>query len=223
MSTTAPAPARQRLGYGTLRLARAAEGGPVTFVASTERLNRYGFRLNHDHWRLSNFRANPVVLMNHRADQLPIGRAAVELDSWARELHAHVSFDTSDPEAARVERKVRGGYLGAMSAGLDFVAEDGKPIQDWWRLRADEIYSKTWYDLAELSIVTVPADPGATRAEQSFATQADQAGELNADGCARLLAAATLPTPPATRPEPAKPRLCYFPAPPWEPPIIGGR
>ncbi len=27
----------------------------------------------------------------------------------------------------------------------------------------------------------------------------------------------------ATRPEPAKPRLCYFPPPAWEPPIVGGR
>lgn len=165
MTATAPA---GTLAYGVATLARADQDGPVLFTASTENVNRFGFRLNHNHWRLGNFQANPVVLLNHRADQLPIGTADASLDGFARTLRAAVTFDRGDPTAREVERKTRAGVLRAMSVGWGFVQADGSPIADWWKLRPPDIWD-AWYDLEELSIVTVPGDPGAVRAQQSRA------------------------------------------------------
>jgi hypothetical protein len=227
---TATAPPRAELAYGALQLDRADDAGPVEFVASTERVNRYNFRLNPDHWLLDNYRANPVVVLQHRADELPIGRAEVQLDRFARQLRAAVTFDRADPRAAEVEGKVRRGFVRAMSAGWGFVDRAGAAIADWWRLSAQQVYEDTWYDLAELSIVTVPGDPGAVRAEQALASG------VTADGAASLLGALRLDPDPVTaavrqvlgealaaRAARRGSVLDAFPTPGYLAPIVGGR
>ena len=64
------------------------------------------------------------------------------------------------PLAHTVESKYRRGFLSAVSVGLDFVDSAGCPL-NWWSLTPEQIRDEAFYDLAELSAVTVPADPKA--------------------------------------------------------------
>jgi hypothetical protein len=158
-------PEHPKLAYARATLAAPPDpdgSGPIEFVASQRRKNRYGFALRPDGWLLDNFRANPVFLWMHNPGQPPIGR--VNARQEAGELRAGVTFDRDDDLATTVERKYRAGFLNAVSVGWGFVREDGTPILDWWRLKPEEIASKdVFYDLEEISGVSVPGDPRAVR------------------------------------------------------------
>jgi hypothetical protein len=158
----------------TLAYARATlaappgKDGPVEFVASSDKLNRYGFRLRRDGWRLDNFQANPVFLWMHNPVTPPIGRVDANHDGTA--LRAAVTFDLDDELARTVERKYRAGFLNAVSVGWGFVKADGSPIREWWRLSPEQITSKdVFYDLEEISGVSVPGDPRAVRKQHRLA------------------------------------------------------
>ncbi|MGH9249673.1 MAG: hypothetical protein ACRD0W_09200 [Acidimicrobiales bacterium] len=142
----------------------AGDGDALTFTASSTSLNRYGFALRHDGWRIDNYNNNPVFLWMHMDFLPPIGRGRASL-SDGRLLNT-VTFDRSDPFAATIEQKYRGGFLNAVSVGFDFVDRAGKAIKDWWRLSVDQIRTEAFYDLAEVSAVPVPADPNALRASR---------------------------------------------------------
>ncbi len=157
---TTPTPEEQR-GFGRATLARPADGTgdePLTFVASSQVVNRYGYSLRTDGWRLENYNANPVVLWMHNPFQPPIGAGrAIAKDGQV--LLDAVTFDRDDALARLVEGKYRRGFLNAVSVGFDFVDEDGAPMDAWWRLSAEEIRDEAFYELAEVSAVSVPADP----------------------------------------------------------------
>jgi HK97 family phage prohead protease len=183
---TATAPARAELAYGVATLARADTDGPITFAASTESLNAYNYSLRHEGWRLAAYQKNPIVAWNHDLSRPPIGRAHAELDRWTRQLRAAVTFDRGDPFAADIERRVRAGFLSAVSVGFAFENPDGTPIADFWRLSKNQIHDDAYYSLSEISVVPVPADPGAVKVDHS------RAGGVTAHGAAALLAAASL-------------------------------
>lgn len=147
------------LAYSRATLADgAATTGPLVFTASSEVLNRHGFSLRANGWRLDNFAANPVLLWMHNAFMPPIGKAkAFQQD---KRVMAEVTFDRDDELGRIVESKFRRGFLNAVSVGLDFVGDDGAPL-DWWSMSPDELATEAFYDLAEISAVTVPADPTA--------------------------------------------------------------
>lgn len=149
-----------RMPYARCYLDRAtADSGPLTFTASSTGVNRYGYALRAEGWRLENYGANPVVLWAHDASAPPIGRAVAARKDGI--LIAEITFDTEDPFARGVESKYRRGFLSAVSVGWDFVAEDGEPVEDWWRLSGERIRDEMFYDLAEISAVPVPGDPRA--------------------------------------------------------------
>lgn len=145
-----------------------ADGAAMTFVASTEETNRYGFSLRNDGWNLDNFNANPVVLWMHDPFTPPLGRGQAVSDG-SRVLLADVVFDDADPLAQSVERKLRRGFLNAVSVSWDYLSAEGEPVTDAWRLTNDQIRDELSYDLAEVSVVTVPGDPRAVRMAQARA------------------------------------------------------
>lgn len=147
------------LTYADAELATpAADEGPLTFTASSTRLNRHGFQLRTDGWQLDNYQANPVVLWMHDPWQPPIGRATA-LNKGDR-ISAEVMFDPQDELAAKVESKYRRGFLSAVSVGLGFVDAAGARL-DVWRMTDEDIRDTAFYDLREISAVSVPADPAA--------------------------------------------------------------
>lgn len=124
--------------------------GPIRFVAATEGRKADGIDLRMDRVDLARYKANPVIMYGHDyfgRESLPIGRAEMVKVDGPR-LLVDVAFDTDDEFAATVDRKVRSGFLNAMSIGFDAhnVDDDGVP--------------ESW-ELFENSIVPLPMDPNA--------------------------------------------------------------
>jgi HK97 family phage prohead protease len=145
---------------------RADDARYVTFLASAPDKARDGLSIPTEAWDLTNFRANPIILFAHQYNSLPIGRAA-SIEATTQGLVVDVEFDRDDPDSARIEGKVRRGYLNAVSVGFE--------IKD---LKGDVV---TRSELLEISVVPVPADPKALamarsafqRARSSVATRVD--------------------------------------------------
>lgn len=137
----------------------APDDDAMEFVASSPKVNRYGFALRTEGWLVDNFNANPVILWHHLDFIPPIGRGRAV--KGASELTTRITWDRSDPLGARVEQKYRDGFLNAVSVGFDFVDKAGAPLGAWWNLSAEQIRDEAFYDLAEVSAVPVPADASA--------------------------------------------------------------
>lgn len=148
----------RRLSYARGMLAAPSPDGELVFTASAEGVNRYGFSLNPQRWKIDNFNNNPVILWMHMDHMPPIGRGRSSLDGGG--LKTAITFDRQDPFAMEIERKYRSGFLNAVSVGFDFVDKTGAPIDRWWSMDAEQM-SEAFYDLAEVSAVPVPADPNA--------------------------------------------------------------
>ena len=77
----------------------------VSFVASTANPDRYGDVINQRGWSLAKYRKNPVILLNHNANQLPIGRG--EVDVIDGQLMVDIEFDMAIPLPQRSHAKPR--------------------------------------------------------------------------------------------------------------------
>lgn len=135
---------------GYVDRAASAEGGPIRFVAVTEGRKADGLDLRMDGADLARFETNPVIGYGHNfygRESLPIGRSDRTWIDGAR-LMVDVVFDGQDEFAAAVERKIRDGFLNAVSAGFDVhdVDEAGVPAR---------------WELFEVSVVPLPLDPEA--------------------------------------------------------------
>lgn len=139
-------------------------GTPIMYTASTPGVKRDGLDLRAGGWRVDNYLHSPVVLFVHRHDIPPIGRADARVEGG--KLRMPVYFDQEDDFARKVESKVRRGFMPGCSVGWDFVNERGMPIDEWWRMTPEYIRDSAFYDLTELSVVPVPADPSALAERQ---------------------------------------------------------
>ena len=113
--------------------------GVMTFVASTSGEKRDGLDIDQSKWMLDNYRANPVVLLNHDYSSLPLGTASVDVEDGR--LMARVTWDTEDENAKTVRGKYERGMMSAVSVG--------------WRDTDDG------HELLDVSAVSVPGDPNA--------------------------------------------------------------
>ena len=140
---------------------KASDDNMITFVASSSNIDRYGDVINQKGWDLNNYKKNPVVLLNHDSNQLPIGKGNVYVRD--NKLTIDVQFDNEDARAKEVKRKAEKGYMNAVSVGF-------RPIESMARadLAKDHPhYGKrgmyyTKQELLEVSIVTIPANGEAT-------------------------------------------------------------
>jgi phage head maturation protease len=89
------------------------EAGKMSFVASTDRADRYGDIIDQRGWDLDAYRANPVILLNHDHQSLPIGRGNVRLTEAG--LVIDVEFDMADTRAAEIAGKAERGFMNAVS------------------------------------------------------------------------------------------------------------
>ena len=132
--------------------------GPVTFVLSTDEVDRHGDVVSADGWRLEAYRENPVLLWAHDYQHPAIGRAA---SVWTEphRLLAKVEFAPS-AFAQEVATLYAAGFQWGVSVGF-------RPIR--WEERRD---SRTGalaglryleQELLEVSAVPVPANRSALR------------------------------------------------------------
>ena len=132
--------------------------GPVTFVLSTDEVDRHGDVVSAAGWRLEAYRENPVLLWAHDYRHPAIGRA-VSVWTEPNRLLAKVEFAPS-VFAQEVAALYAAGFQWGVSVGF-------RPIR--WEERRD---SRTGafiglkyleQELLEVSAVPVPANRSALR------------------------------------------------------------
>jgi HK97 family phage prohead protease len=154
----------------TYIMKRAEQDAPkekVTFIASTSSADRYGDIIDQKGWLLDSYKKNPVVLLNHDSNSLPIGKGNVYVRN--DKLTIDVQFDQEDPRAKEVERKAQKGYMNAVSVGfrpLESQSRSELPKDNKYYGQRGTYYSKA--ELLEVSIVTIPANGEATMLEQKY-------------------------------------------------------
>jgi HK97 family phage prohead protease len=142
--------------FGLVRSAPAVEGTPkvFTFRANDGQADRYQDRNKVAGWKTDAYKANPVVLLNHNDRELPIGKGRAYAEGDA--LMVDIEFDQADDLAKRVEGKVEGGFLNAVS--VRYLLQEGK-------FRSNELggIDSDEQELLEISIVTIPGNQRAVR------------------------------------------------------------
>ena len=132
--------------------------GPVTFVLSTDEVDRHGDVVSADGWRLEAYRENPVLLWAHDYRHPAIGRAATV---WVEphRLLAKIEFAPS-VFAQEVASLYAAGFQWGVSVGF-------RPLR--WEERRDSRSGALVglryleQELLEVSAVPVPANRSALR------------------------------------------------------------
>lgn len=146
------------LGYVDRSAALAADA-PLRVVMATEGRKADGIDLRMAGAKLDRFKASPVLGYGHLyfgRENLPIGRVTpASIRVAGKTLSGDLDFDPEDDFAVLVERKMRAGYISAVSVGFTVLEwEDGKG--DAWRGGV-----ATSWELTELSVVPVGMDENA--------------------------------------------------------------
>lgn len=126
----------------------------VSFVASTEAVDRMGDSIKLAGWRLDRFKSNPVILFGHDSHDLPIGKAvAVGVEGDALVVTVQFASAEANPEAEKVFRLIEGGFLNAVSVGFIPIKWQFVDDQETGRCGLDILEA----ELLEISVVCVPA------------------------------------------------------------------
>lgn len=160
----------------------------ITFVMSSEDVDRDGDIIRVDGWKLDAFRQNPVFLVFHDQRQFPIGRVE-EIRGEGTQLLGTVRFaEKGTYEVADVAYELyRQGIMNAVSVG--FRGLEWEPRED------DDGLIFTSQELFELSAVPVPANPAAVAVAQKSSpvaalfTDAKQNARADADAKMNKVAA----------------------------------
>ena len=135
---------------------------PVTFVLSTDEVDRHGDVISAEGWRLESYLRNPVLLWAHDYRRPAIGRA-VDVWSESRRLMARMEFAPTD-FAQEIAALYRSGFQWGVSVGF-------KPIR--FEERRDEKSGAFLglrfieQELLEVSAVPVPANRNALRRSEA--------------------------------------------------------
>ena len=129
-------------------------------VISSNKVNRYSFRMLTSGGDLSRFMANPVLLYGHiRPDRdnpklTPIGRVEnIRLEG--DRILGDLVFDQTDEFAKSIESKWEQGILNAVSLGAEIIASSENPEV---MLEGQKFPTITEWILEEVSVVDIPAD-----------------------------------------------------------------
>ena len=123
-------------------------------LCDSETVNSYGFKTDVNGIDLTRFEKNPVMLYEHDRDKV-IGRwedpQVIETQTGHTVLTAEAVFDTDDPFAAEVKRKVEQEFIRGCSMGI--------VVREITTTKGIDTATKS--TLIEASIVTIPADENA--------------------------------------------------------------
>lgn len=151
----------QIIKYGLIEKAASLNDGEVEFIVSTNDWDAHGERMNVDGINFKDFKKNPVVLWSHEGYSLPIAKAT-KIWKDGKKLMAKAMFDLEDKFAAEVYRKLKDGFLNAVSIGgmVEEWGSDGLTISK--------------LNMKEFSVVSIPANPKALATAKSLDTQEQQ-------------------------------------------------
>jgi HK97 family phage prohead protease len=130
----------------------------IRVIVSTPGSDRVGDIMEPMGCDLKAYRRNPVVLLNHDRTK-PIGTAVVEIKS--DRVEATITFAPAGvcDEADEACSMAKAGVLNAVSPG--FIIKEASPI------KGGGAHIKSW-ELLEISLVTVPANPDAVVTQRSL-------------------------------------------------------
>jgi hypothetical protein len=136
------------------------------FVARTGAKDANGQITDMDGWDLARFRANPVIFLNHRTNDPPVGKATDLIIAGDRML-ATIQFAPTEM-GQQLELLTDRGFLRGASVqfhptSFDLVPEKGRFFPT--------IHSHQ-QELLEISVVGVPADPNTLKAMLGLPTTA---------------------------------------------------
>lgn len=129
-----------------------------TFVLHDETVNTYGFRMLTSGANLEEFRKNPVILLNHKDWELPIGRWE-NIRIEGTQILADALFDEKDDVAVKIAGKVEGGFLRMVSMGA-WPPEEVSDAEEL-KLPGQTLPTVTRWTAREASIVTIGANHNA--------------------------------------------------------------
>jgi HK97 family phage prohead protease len=95
------------------------------FILSDESVNSYGFRVLTSGIDITQFKANPVMLLNHDEDDVPGNWQEVNIEDG--KLVAVTNFDEKDPEAMKLASKVERGFVNGASIGFQILETSNDP------------------------------------------------------------------------------------------------
>ncbi len=137
----------------------------VTFIASTDDVDRYSDIIDQGSWILENYKKNPVILFNHNSQALPIGRGNPRMENG--KLMIDVEFDTKDELGAKIARKVKDGFMNAVSVGFNprkSIERSKLPTEHKYYGERGTYFQDA--ELLEVSVVTIPANAAAIAAKK---------------------------------------------------------
>lgn len=129
-----------------------------TFILHDESVNTYGFRMLTSGADLTEFKKNPVMLLNHNDWDLPIGRwENIRVEDG--KILADAVFDLKDERAKKVADKVHDDFIRAASIGA--WAPDEVNSDDSMKLPGQSGATVTKWTVREASICTIGANHNA--------------------------------------------------------------
>lgn len=136
----------------------------AVFVASTDTPDRYQDIVDQATWKLDNYRANPVVQVDHDYRvEATVARGQVATDGGVLTLEIEAWAETA--RAQDVRALVEAGIVHAVSVGFRpgrMIPRSQLPPED--PRRGDRGYIMYDCELLEVSIVAIPANPKALAA-----------------------------------------------------------
>jgi HK97 family phage prohead protease len=183
----------------------------VGVCAASSELARDGHVLVVEGLSLDNYKRNPVVLVNHNPDALPIG-ACTALGVQNGDLYARIQFAPLGTSTIADEccALAKSGLLRGVSIGFDVL--DAEPLDP--RQGARGGLRITQSELYEISLVSVPADVNAAVIARSFTARPSAATMMRA--LRPLLPGAIERALSSVRPAACKPQASMTPAEQWE-------
>jgi HK97 family phage prohead protease len=130
----------------------------ITFIASTEKLNRHG-HIVRQNWSLKEYNKNNVVFYNHFSDQLPIGTSKTWVDKENNRLMTKITFAQPDenPQADFVYKLCSAGILKAVSPGY-LTDMDAVEVKEDRKTKQKCLVLNGPHELLEMSVAGIPSN-----------------------------------------------------------------
>ena len=129
----------------------ASNEGIHSFIISTPEVDRYGTIIIPSGIDYQAYMNNPVVLLNHKPEMLPIGKC-LGFFLNGENLESTIQLDLEDEKACKIDSKLNRGYLNAVSVGIMPIETEEQTING----EKVTVYTKS--ELVEFSVVTIPAN-----------------------------------------------------------------
>ncbi len=153
----------------------------VTFLISTDAVDRDGDSIDPTGWDLKNYQASPVVLWSHDHKNPPIAKTT-RIEQTKNGLSATAEFPAKGiyPFADTVYELLKGGFLNASSVGF-------RPIESEQATDRKSGMNFMKQELLEWSVVPIPANPDALIQFSASAPEHKQIAKAMADWAEKYL------------------------------------